>query len=96
MSIFCESDSWKIQIIQPGLIENKMLQDAKGKYGFFDKRAPIYMPLSVYKGADKINLTLPQGTLLQWMDRCIKMFEPKIRYNYYIALYNESRSTNES
>jgi hypothetical protein len=54
------------------------------------------MPLSVYNGADKINLTLPQGTLIEWRDKCIKMFEARIKYNYYIALYNEARKTNES
>jgi len=96
MSIFAQSDHWKIEIIEAGLVQNKILQNGNGKFGFFDKRAPIYMPLSVYNGADKINLTLPQGTLTQWRDQCIKMFETRIKYNYYIALYNERRDTNES
>ena len=96
MSIFAQSDHWKIEIIEAGLVQNKTLQDGNGKFGFFDKRAPIYMPLSVYTGTDKINSTLPQGTLIQWRDKCIKMFETKIIYNYYIALYNEARDTNES
>ncbi|MBT5758235.1 MAG: hypothetical protein HOI55_01125 [Candidatus Marinimicrobia bacterium] len=96
MSIFAQSDHWKIEIIEAGLVQNKILQDGNGKFGFFDKRAPIYMPLSVYTGTDKINSTLPQGTLIQWRDKCIKMFETKIIYNYYIALYNEARDTNES
>ncbi len=89
--IFCENDLWKIEIIRPGLIPNPILQRAKGKFGFFDKEASCYIPLAIYNGSDKINLCLPQGTLLDWRDKCIRMFENRILYNRYIKMYNNMK-----
>jgi hypothetical protein len=90
-NIFCQSDLWKIELIEPGLVPNPILQKARGQYGFFDKSSPIYMPLSVYRGADKINLTLPQGTILNWRDMCVDMFESRLKYNDYIKTYNNMK-----
>jgi hypothetical protein len=90
-NIFCQSDLWKIELIEPGLIPNSILQKAKGKYGFFDKHSQIYMPLAVYNGSDKVNECLPQGTLLDWMDYCVAVFHPRLKYNRYIKLYNNMK-----
>jgi hypothetical protein len=89
--ILWESDLWKIELIEPGLIPNPTLQRARGKYGFFDKKGKIYMPLAVYPGTDRTQNILPQGTLIQWKDKCIKMFEEKLRYNSYIISYNDMK-----
>jgi len=89
--ILFENDLWKIEIIEPGLIPNPILQRARGKFAFFDKCGKVYMPMSIYCGADKVNGILPQGTLIEWKDRCIEMFETKLRYNLYISLYNEMK-----
>ena len=87
-NIFCQSDLWKIELIEPGLAPNPFLQKNRNRYGFFDKVAPIYMPLAVYYGTDKVNECLPQGTLLEWRDKCISMFENRLKYNTYIKMYN--------
>ena len=90
-NIFCQSDLWKIELIDPGLAPNPFLQKNRNKYGFFDKVAPIYMPLAVYYGTDNVNECLPQGTLLEWRDKCISMFESRLQYNGYIKLYNNMK-----
>jgi hypothetical protein len=88
-----ESDLWKIELIEPGLIPNPILQKSKNHYGFFDLKSPIYMPLAIYPGTDAFHTqhSLPQGTLIQWRDKCIKMFEERLRYNSYMALYNDMK-----
>jgi hypothetical protein len=89
--IFWETDLWKIELIRPGLIPNTILQASKNKFGFFDKNGRIYMPLAVYYGTDKVNECLPQGTLIEWSDKCIKIFESRLQYNRYIKLYNNMK-----
>lgn len=91
MIIFGQTELWKIELIEPGLVNIDKLQAARGKFGFFDKRARIYMPLAVYMGSDKVNECLPQGTLLDWRDKCIGMFESRLRYNLYISMYNDMK-----
>jgi hypothetical protein len=91
MIIFGQTELWKIELIEPGLVNIDKLQAARGKFGFFDKRARIYMPLAVYYGTDKVNECLPQGTLIDWTDKCIVMFESRLRYNRYIKLYNNMK-----
>jgi hypothetical protein len=90
-NILWETDLWKIELIEPGLIPNPILQGSRNKFGFFDKNGKIYMPLAVYSGTDKVNGCLPQGTLLAWRDKCISMFEERLKYNIYINIYNEEK-----
>jgi len=86
-----ENELWKIEIINSGLIPNPDLQKADGKFGFFDLNSNIYMPLAVYPGHTQHSL--PQGTLIQWREKCIKMYEPKLKYNFYVSLYNDMKAS---
>ena len=91
VNIFCQTELWKIEFIEPGLANHEYLQKSAGKFGFFSKLSKIYMPLAVYPGTDTERNSLPQGTLLQWKDKCIEMFETKLRNEHYLLEYNDLR-----
>jgi hypothetical protein len=82
-----KTDLWTIREIRTGLIHN--IRHLNGKIGFFSNNARVFQPLAIYNGACYETLTLPQGTLIEWRDKCIEQFGANLQYQKYMRYYEK-------